>query len=271
MSPRSHIEGRLLWKAPGITVVQASFRHFAFPRHVHATYSMGLVERGVNRFDWGGSRDAAPAGSLCVVNPDQAHTGEADAEVGWAYVNIYVDQRELARITGLRDPTALLYFPSAVITNARVVKPMRRLAALLRSGTADALEREHQFAVAIEALATEATSKPRALALTSAKLKRAKSLLEATVDRPLTLRELSLELQLGPSQIIRAFKEAFGISPYAYHLSHRVAEAQRRLADGASVADVAVATGFSDQAHLTRHFRAHMGFTPGRYARADRD
>jgi transcriptional regulator GlxA family with amidase domain len=34
------------------------------------------------------------------------------------------------------------------------------------------------------------------------------------------------------------------------------------------VADVAVAVGFHDQAHLHRHFTRMLGITPGRYARS---
>jgi AraC-like DNA-binding protein len=30
--------------------------------------------------------------------------------------------------------------------------------------------------------------------------------------------------------------------------------------------DAAVASGFSDQAHLTRRFKRHLGITPGRFA-----
>jgi transcriptional regulator GlxA family with amidase domain len=36
------------------------------------------------------------------------------------------------------------------------------------------------------------------------------------------------------------------------------------------VAEVAVATRFHDQAHLTRHFSRPLGTTPGRYVRAVR-
>lgn len=34
---------------------------------------------------------------------------------------------------------------------------------------------------------------------------------------------------------------------------------------GASPADVAAATGFVDQSHLTRQFKRYVGFPPGHY------
>jgi AraC-like DNA-binding protein len=39
-----------------------------------------------------------------------------------------------------------------------------------------------------------------------------------------------------------------------------------RLLEGEPIADVAVGVGFYDQAHLSEHFRRHVGTTPGRYA-----
>ena len=44
-----------------------------------------------------------------------------------------------------------------------------------------------------------------------------------------------------------------------------MARAQRLLATGASLAEAAAGTGFADQSHFTRHFKAHLGLTPGRY------
>ncbi len=42
-------------------------------------------------------------------------------------------------------------------------------------------------------------------------------------------------------------------------------QARQLLAVGESVTDAAVAVGFFDQSHLTRHFRRIVGVTPGRY------
>jgi AraC-like DNA-binding protein len=39
------------------------------------------------------------------------------------------------------------------------------------------------------------------------------------------------------------------------------------IADGVTLSDAAAATGFADQSHLTRHFAARFGLTPGRWAR----
>ncbi|CAM5537911.1 AraC family transcriptional regulator OS=Streptomyces fumanus OX=67302 GN=GCM10018772_29740 PE=4 SV=1 [Streptomyces fumanus] len=48
-------------------------------------------------------------------------------------------------------------------------------------------------------------------------------------------------------------------------MSRRVERARQLLLAGRAPADVATATGFYDQAHLTRHFKRLVGVTPGRY------
>jgi AraC-like DNA-binding protein len=59
-----------------------------------------------------------------------------------------------------------------------------------------------------------------------------------------------------------------GLAPHAYFEQVRVNRARRLLRAGASIADVAMDLGFSDQSHLNRHFKKLTGITPGTYRRA---
>lgn len=82
--------------------------------------------------------------------------------------------------------------------------------------------------------------------------------------RPLQAARL---VQAHPAHLVRAFSGVYGIAPHQYLNSRRVDRARRLLLEGRSPGDVAAATGFFDQSHLTRHFRKLVGVTPGRYAR----
>jgi AraC-like DNA-binding protein len=42
--------------------------------------------------------------------------------------------------------------------------------------------------------------------------------------------------------------------------------AQSMIVDGVALSEAAAAAGFADQSHLTRHFSARFGVTPGRWA-----
>jgi hypothetical protein len=65
------------------------------------------------------------------------------------------------------------------------------------------------------------------------------------------------------------FSRRFGIAPHRYLLARRIDAARGRLLDGEPIAQVATGVGFHNQAHLTRHFKRHVGTTPGRYASPD--
>jgi AraC-like DNA-binding protein len=51
----------------------------------------------------------------------------------------------------------------------------------------------------------------------------------------------------------------------------RLKHAKNLLAAGQPIAEVALATGFTDQSHLTRWFTRLWGFTPGQYRNSVQD
>jgi AraC-like DNA-binding protein len=72
---------------------------------------------------------------------------------------------------------------------------------------------------------------------------------------------------LSRRQIERRFRDAFGMSPSRLRRIERFRRASRQLVvePGASLARLAAACGFSDQAHMTREFRALAGVPPTGY------
>jgi len=98
-------------------------------------------------------------------------------------------------------------------------------------------------------------------------LERARGLLEANLDRNLPVARLAEEAGLSTAHFARQFRRAYGLPPHTFQRQLRVRSAQRLIADGRALADVALAVGFCDQSHLTRAFRAMLGWTPGSQAR----
>jgi len=60
--------------------------------------------------------------------------------------------------------------------------------------------------------------------------------------------------------------QTLGLAPHVYRLGRRIEIARQRLLDGQPPADVAVSIGFCNQSQVTRHFKRHVGTTPGRCA-----
>lgn len=104
--------------------------------------------------------------------------------------------------------------------------------------------------------------------LTRARLARVVEYMEENPARRVRLSELASLTGLSVSHFTSAFKNSTGLSPYRWQLQSRIKKAQELLVGGmSSLADVAEATGFSDQSHLTRTFRRLTGATPARWLR----
>ncbi len=95
--------------------------------------------------------------------------------------------------------------------------------------------------------------------------RRAAEFLVAHLDEPFSLVELANACELSRSYFIKAFKESFGKTPHRWLMDYRVGRSRQMLRQGASLAEIALACGFSDQSHMTRVFVDYTGISPGRY------
>jgi AraC family transcriptional regulator len=104
--------------------------------------------------------------------------------------------------------------------------------------------------------------------LTLLQLRRVKEFVDAQISNDITISDLAAVAGLSQFHFIRAFKDSVGRSPYQYVLSERISVAKEMLTKSdLSIADVALAAGFSDAAQLTRVFRKLIGVTPTAFRR----
>jgi len=108
--------------------------------------------------------------------------------------------------------------------------------------------------------------KPRRGGLTPLTLRRVREYVAAQLDRPIRLQQLAAVADLSAFHFSRAFKASTGLSPHAYLLHCRIAEAKRLLSSKTiAVADVARRTGFTSTGQLSARFRASTGMTPSAF------
>lgn len=90
----------------------------------------------------------------------------------------------------------------------------------------------------------------------------------ANLDDPGGAKTLAQLLDMNPYAFIRAFKNRTGLPPHRYVSELRIDAVKQRLAHSDdSLADIAYATGFSSQSHMTNAFGRHTGVAPGAYRR----
>ena len=100
------------------------------------------------------------------------------------------------------------------------------------------------------------------------KLRRIIDYLEAHLPERVELADLAALAGLSQSHFSRAFKASTGMAPYRWQLDARIRRAQALLLDpGASLDQVAEATGFADAVHFGRTFRKLTGAAPGAWRR----
>lgn len=89
---------------------------------------------------------------------------------------------------------------------------------------------------------------------------------EAHLADPLSLDDLASLACLSAFHFSRLFREATGMPPHRYVRDRRIAAAKALLAKGhASLAQIALETGFGSQASFTRAFGKATGTTPGQH------
>ncbi len=93
--------------------------------------------------------------------------------------------------------------------------------------------------------------------------------IEVGIDQDLRLQALADVAVMSVHHFAHSFKETVGISPHAYVLERRISRARAMLGRGSDqLAYIALACGFSSQAHLTTAFRYRLGVTPANYRRS---
>jgi AraC-like DNA-binding protein len=242
-----------------------------FPRHWHDEWGIALIERGVNRFWYQGGWHEAPQGSIIVVPPGEIHDGGLAADP-WSERMSYVSVDAMESIVrACSDRPERLAFASPIIHDTALAAELRRLHhTLSTSPPADALEAAELPIQVMGALftrhgrlQTNASRRGEAAAVA-----RAKQFMREFISTPITLSAVSGAAGLSQFHLIREFRKRVGLTPHAYLKQLRVTLAQRLLHTSDTIADVALAAGFSDQAHLTREFRKTLGLTPGAFRRA---
>jgi AraC-like DNA-binding protein len=276
---------------PGADLLTAEYHDHTFAPHWHDAYTIPVIERGAETYRYLGAEYVAEAGSVPVIHPGELHTGSRAVDEGWRYRVMYVPVdyvRDLAAdIAGRAQP--LPWFGADVIRDLDLAHRLSRAHRLLEAD-ADRRRVDHATSLAAATVAGIATPDPLAAedalldalstllvryACTRAETLRPlandprvetmKARLAADVAAPMRVADLAEAVGLSPFHATRLFTQTTGLPPHAWRTQVRLQRALGPLRAGVSVADVAAASGFTDQSHFTRHFRRMFGVPPGRW------
>lgn len=267
-------ENAKLWCVPhlnNLQLLRANFVTYSFKRHMHDYFVIGMIEDGVQRFAYRRDQYVTPTTGLIVINPGEAHTGEAAIPSGFRYRALYPETEQMqhiaAEIKGRnRD---IPFFSQPVIHDAALFHEFRRLHVALES-VSSTLEHESRYLWALAQLIArhaDPPPRPNALKRERSEVKKLRRYLDEHYAEDVNLADLAALVNWNAFYLLRVFRSEIGLPPHAYLENVRIREAQRFLKQGLPVIEVAYQTGFSSQSHFTTTFKRLIGVTPGQYAK----
>jgi AraC-like DNA-binding protein len=265
-----------LWSLPHLnhlTLFRAHIVKYSFKRHAHDYFVIGMVEAGLQQFSYGAGRGQyiTPPAGLIVINPGEAHTGEAAGAKGFAYRALYPDAATMQHIAAeMGDQhTALPVFAEPVLQDAALFRQFSQLHHTLES-TTTTLEHESRLMWALaQLIARHAVTQPNLQPVKPERqeIQRLRQYLEDHCAEDVTLAELAQLVHWNPFYLLRVFRNSVGFAPHAYLENTRIRRAQALIRQRLPLVEVAYATGFSSQSHFTNSFKRFIGVTPGQYAK----
>ncbi|EOD55669.1 AraC family transcriptional regulator [Aeromonas molluscorum] len=267
--PRVTPDNHKFWRDPELPFIEARSvqdgRRVCYDKHSHPHFSIGAITGGHSSYLNQRSWQSVGTGSLVLMNPEEVHACNPISDQPWSYLMFYLDldwlgcQQQEAGLGNEFRP-----FDMTASRDPLLHSLLRQLYRTLVDNSQDALARQvachtfgHQLLQRLTPAHWDDNPPPR--------LQRAAELMQDEYANALSLQQLSAMAELSPSHFVRAFNRHYGMTPHAYLLNQRIRRARILLQRGQSLADVALASGFADQAHFQRQFKRLVAATPGQY------
>jgi AraC family transcriptional regulator len=188
------------------------------------------------------------------------HVADLPHEAGLAQVS--ADKLAIAKLRARRSRAWVQHVLTLLDEAVRQLQPSEQVA----SGTileATSLRRKQ--------IDSEPAQEPGDGRLLAWQARKVRDYIDRHITGPILVADLGALIDRSEAHFSRSFKRTFGESPHAFLIRRRLELAGRyMLQTDASLSDIALRCGFTDQAHLCKHFRQSTGQTPAAWRRACR-
>lgn len=238
-----------------------------FPRHTHDEIGIGYLVAG-GQDSWSGrGLVEATAGNTITVNPAEMHDGIGREGQPRHWRMLYLSPTAFSDLSEIPIEKAEFSLPVNVSRRA-----MRLTIDAIKAVSLDQVDRGHTEQLLMLALAAHLEPKANRDAHRtlhrSNEVRKVLDMIRQNWEAPLSLADFAEATNTDKYQILRRFSRELGTTPHAYLTQHRVKRAKDMIMAGSSLAETALACGFSDQSHLTRTFSRQLGLTPGSFSRS---
>jgi AraC-like DNA-binding protein len=263
-----------VWRANDLgaaELLRGRFADYSYDVHTHDKACFALITRGAIRIRMRGGEFTARAGDLYAIDTDEPHAGWPVDGDGWSLRTLYVDLANVQALLGIEYPsgrTPALAGP--IIRDSHLISLFSGVHSCSEINGPSLKRETHylHFAARLFERHTRNGYASKPPGREDRAVRSARDFLDSHLFENVRLGDIAGAAELPPFRIFRAFERATGMSPHGYQRQARIRFAVNLIRRGQPLSDVAAASGFADQAHLTRSFRRTMGITPGAYQRA---
>lgn len=235
----------------------------SFPVHFHATYTIGIVEKGERIFNYRNESTIVQKNDLFLIQPFEPHSCQSPDKKAHSYKIISFES-----LSEIINP----YFRKLLIKNEELTEKIKMFHTLAEFNNTSSEITSLWDAIKLQL--TEIAEPENSTIETKtnkAGIKKAKEFIKINCVEQISLNQAAEVANMSEFHFNRLFHQMIGMSPYAYLLFCRVKKSQELLIQGGSVTGTAYETGFFDQSHFIRLFRKHTGVTPGSFLRDNRN
>lgn len=247
----------------GLEIVDADYKEQTFSKHVHEGYTIGVINKGAQRFYRSGSEHIADENAIILVNSDDVHTGESATTEGWRYRAMYPHPEHFQQVSDdlYEGKPFAPYFSDAVIKDPKISEQLRLLFSQVDQNASKLLIETILYNIMMSLTLRHSSLRtlPNDVSGSRQRLQMVKEYLDAYPEEDTSLTTLATMAGLSQFHFVRQFKKVFEIAPHGYQIQARLKKVKTLLQLGLKPAEVAIDCGFHDQSHLNRHFKKAMG------------
>lgn len=196
----------------GLELLDAKYEKQNFSRHSHEGYTIGVIEKGAQRFFRTGGNHIAPQDSIILVNADEVHNGHSATEGGWEYKAMYPVPEQFQRLSEeLNAPNiAIPYFPQPVVYDPELAMQLRLVFDTLANSDNRLLRETLVYGTLIKLAAKHSTHRisPQNNPAAQRQLTLVKEFLDDFPQADVSLEELARLGGISPFHLVREFQNA---------------------------------------------------------------
>lgn len=240
---------------------------FEFKPHIHNRYVVWLNTGCPEYYTAKGKNSLLEPGNISVFEPGLVHSNHPALPRRRCLRSFYIDPEFFHDLSEQQRPkTRTSYFSGYCFKDPESWQRLSRLHERMIQRPPD-LGMDTEIVEAFSQLLSRHGEQPPMPGSDGCD-KRVQKIIECFHAQPemeFRLKDLARMAACSEFHLIRLFRQHTGLSPHALFVQIRLEHARLKLEKGASIAQAALASGFSDQSHLTRRFKLRYGLTPKKY------